>query len=64
MKYKNIKTGEIYSVISTDVINATNKNDGIRMVLYERIEKDDDSLTIIKFVREYNEFLEKFKRII
>ena len=49
----NIKTGKIYTVLSWDVINCTNSNDGRRMVLY----RDEDLL----FTRDYEEFIVKFK---
>ena len=42
-----------------DVINATNKDDGIVMVLYEGMKRDGNG--VVKFVREYNEFINKFK---
>jgi len=59
IKYKHIKSGRIYDVISTEIINATNKDDGIKMVLYEGMKRGGNGTA--KFVREYNEFLEKFK---
>ncbi|MCK9416429.1 hypothetical protein M0Q97_07210 [Candidatus Dojkabacteria bacterium] len=59
MEYKHIKSGRIYNVISMDVINATNKDDGIVMVLYEGMKRDGNG--VAKFVREYNEFINKFK---
>lgn len=46
------KTGNIYQVISTDVIDCTNARDGTKMVLYTREG--------LYFVREYKEFMEKF----
>lgn len=52
--WKNKKNQELYSVIGT-LINATNSNDGEKMVLYSKNNK--------YFVREYNEFLLKFERI-
>jgi len=51
MEYKHIKSGRIYNVISMDVINATNKDDGIVMVLYEGMKRDGNG--VAKFVREY-----------
>lgn len=59
MKYIHIKTGRIYTVISTNIINATNKNDGEIMVLYKGLKSDKTGGDM--FVREYNEFYEKFK---
>ena len=55
--YQHIKSGRTYYVISTNVINATNSNEGTVMVLY----KGDNSDTL--YVREYSEFNEKFKII-
>ncbi|MGL6114083.1 MAG: hypothetical protein ACRC1R_03495 [Cetobacterium sp.] len=52
--WKNKKNQELYLVIGT-LINATNSNDGEKMVLYSKNNK--------YFVREYNEFLLKFERI-
>ena len=51
--YKNNKTGDLYEVIEF-AINATNAQDGQEMVIYKKVDKDQ------KFVREKNEFFEKF----
>lgn len=51
--WRNKKNGKLYEVLST-AINATNKDDGVIMVLYTI----DNRL----FVREYEEFLVKFER--
>lgn len=51
----NKKNGCTYTVLC-EVLNSTNKDDGIIMVLYER----DD----MKYVRDKEEFLEKFDRVI
>jgi hypothetical protein len=59
MKYQHIKTGRIYKVISMDVINGTNVDDGKIMVLYEGMKRDGSGVGI--FVREHSEFVEKFK---
>lgn len=50
--YTNKKTGKQYRVLST-VINCTNSQDGQEMVLYVKDGK--------MFVREINEFFEKFE---
>ncbi|MBQ3641015.1 DUF1653 domain-containing protein [bacterium] len=55
-KYKHLKTGNIYEVIRDDVVNCTNANDDQIMVLY-KTERYPDKI----FVREINEFNEKFK---
>ena len=59
MDYKNIKTGKIYDVVSEDTINATNAQDGQRMVAYIG-DKMDGSGKKAVYVREYDEFHEKF----
>jgi hypothetical protein len=58
MKYINIKSGKIYNVLSMNVINGTNKDDGKIMVLYKGERKNNNE--IATFVRELDEFLEKF----
>ena len=50
----HIKTGNTYFMCDL-VTNTTNENDGQPMVLYY-------SMTGIRFVREVNEFIEKFDR--
>jgi hypothetical protein len=55
-KYKNIKTGNIYTKFSRFLINATNAQDGQLMVGYF------DTVGII-YVREKNEFDKKFKKV-
>lgn len=50
----HIKTGNTYFMCNI-VTNTTNENDGQAMVLYY-------SMTGISFVREFNEFIEKFER--
>ena len=51
------KTGNKYRVEHVDIINATNgEHDGERMVLYSNKSGQ-------KFVREYQEFKEKFTMI-
>ncbi len=55
-KYRNKKTKGIYTVTDDIVRNATNKQDGQKMVLYR-------SLTNMLFVREYDEFMLKFDKV-
>ena len=50
---KHIKTGKIYRMYQDDAICSTNSNAGTRLVIYT------DGITT--FVRDYNEFYEKFK---
>jgi len=52
---RNIKTGDIYEVISLEIINATNGSEKQKMVLYQRKS--------IIYVRDYVEFFQKFDRI-
>jgi hypothetical protein len=52
MTARNIKNQHIYNVVSLRIINATNEQDGQKMILYE---KDGQF-----FVREYEEFYKKF----
>ncbi|MGL5719079.1 MAG: hypothetical protein ACRCX2_39125 [Paraclostridium sp.] len=54
-KFINIKNGKEYDVLDLDITNATNNGDGQDMFLYR------DSETGKFFVRDKNEFLEKFK---
>lgn len=54
--YKNKETGKHYEVWRMDLINCTNANDGDLMVIYKN--KKDHALT---FVREKQEFLDKFE---
>jgi hypothetical protein len=49
------KTGDIYVVIETDVINATNGREHERMIIYRK-----KGNTLKTFVRESKEFFEKF----
>lgn len=56
MLYKHNKTNEIYDVVNTNVINATNgEQDQQKMVMYYPV-LDQDKI----FVREKSEFFEKF----
>jgi hypothetical protein len=56
--FKHLKTGNIYEMVRDDVINCTNANDEQIMVLYKRTDKPN-----LIFVREKNEFYQKFKEI-
>ncbi len=57
-KFKHIKTGNIYEMLRDDVINCTNANSEEIMVLYIN-EQHKDKI----FVREKNEFYQKFQEI-
>ena len=52
---RNKKNGSIYEIISLDITDATNGANDQRMVLYQ---KDG-----VKYVRNYNEFFEKFDQV-
>lgn len=52
--YKNKKTGNLYRIVDF-AINATNAQDGQRMVCYAPANSDD-----YLYVREINEFEKKF----
>lgn len=53
-KYKNKKNGKIYIVLGT-VIDYTNEREGTICILYNDGKK--------LFVREKNEFFEKFEKV-
>lgn len=61
MKYLHLKSGRTYEVLSDNVINGTNVANGQRMVLYKGKYKGSDEIGL--FVREFEEFHEKFKKI-
>lgn len=54
-QFKNNKNQETYTMISDNIINATNSSDGQLMVLYSKHGKF--------FVREKQEFFEKFTEL-
>ena len=56
--FTHLKTGNLYEMIRDDVRNCTNTNDDQIMVLYKRPDFPD-----LIFVREKNEFYEKFEEI-
>lgn len=58
-RYRNKKTGNVYVVLG-QVTNATNAQDGQEMVLYAR---DEGWARSQKFVRDINEFTEKFEEV-
>lgn len=53
----NRKNGKHYVVLG-EVINCTNAQDGQIMIYYRFV----DDCTVLPFVREKNEFFEKFRR--
>jgi NTP pyrophosphatase (non-canonical NTP hydrolase) len=57
--YIHKKSGKLYEMISPEIINATNANDGQILVLYKGRKKDDSGEEM--FTREYNEFNDKFR---
>ena len=61
LMYRNLKNGKVYEVVSFDVINKTNEQDGQKMVVYIG-DKGDGSGNKGIFVREIKEFESKFVR--
>ena len=59
MLYRNKKKGTLYKLIGT-AINCTNAQDGQIMLIYEPYEQKEEHLV---FVRERNEFYEKFELV-
>jgi hypothetical protein len=57
--YKNKKTGNLYGVLG-EAINSTNAQNGQIMVSYFTL---DENVEYKIFVREKNEFLEKFTAV-
>ncbi|MFI3301419.1 MAG: hypothetical protein R3Y28_08395 [Candidatus Gastranaerophilales bacterium] len=57
-KFKHLKTGDFYELLREDVKNCTNSADTQIMVLYKKNSEPD-----LIFVREKNEFYEKFQQI-
>ena len=57
-KYRNKKKGTYYELLSDNIINCTNANDGQIMVMYKSL--DNPKLT---FVREKEEFFIKFEEV-
>ena len=56
MQVKHLKTGHFYELENNNVINATNASDGQLMCLYYNAAGQ-------AFVREYNEFWQKFEKV-
>lgn len=54
--YRNIKTGDVYKILSNKCTNTTNDHDGQVMVVYEKLDNPDGKM----FVRETIEFEQKF----
>lgn len=67
MIYRHKKTGNLYKAWIFDAINCTNAQDGQVMVIYKRalrtVRSDGEPPTSPCFVREANEFYEKFERV-
>lgn len=60
--YRNKKTGKLYVVTDDHVTNCTNANDGQIMVEYRPLMGQERTPgRIPKYVREFNEFHEKFE---
>lgn len=55
-QYRHRKSGDIYLVLDISVMNATNKQAGQPMVLYQNEDGE-------KFVRKHTEFYNKFELV-
>jgi len=58
MEYVNLKNKKTYDVVSMEAINATNAQEGQKMVIY--IGEQNNEIKKGIFVREYSEFMTKF----
>ena len=58
-KFRNKKTGEIYNYCDI-VTNTTNKDDGQKMVLYQKRLPNGE---VYQFVRDISEFILKFEPV-
>ena len=58
MEYVNLKNGKTYEVVTFNAINATNAQNGQKMVVY--IGEQTNEIKKGVFVREYSEFMTKF----
>lgn len=56
VRWKNKKTGKRYVIVDT-AIDKTNERSGLKVIIYRH--EDGNGI----FVRELNEFYEKFERI-
>lgn len=59
--WRHVKTGNLYRVIFANVLNATNAQNGQRMVVYTR---EDDPAKTDKYVREIVEFSTRFELVV
>lgn len=57
LRYRNKKNGNLYDLEGV-AIDCTNERDGVRVYIYSSVSNPE-----MKFVRECNEFLEKFEVI-
>lgn len=57
--YKNKKTDRVYEILNDTVFNATNAQNGQRMILYKLVNMNTNMI----FVREKEEFFEKFELV-
>lgn len=61
--FRNKKTGQLY-VKLREAVNATNAQDGQKMILYAQVWKSGDVEAKPLYVREAGEFNEKFERVV
>ena len=61
-EYRHKKSGKIYDAVSHNITNKSDDNDGQRMVLYIGYRNDGSGKKGV-FVREHDEFHEKFEKV-
>lgn len=61
--FQHNKTGHTYWMLDDNVIDSTNSRDGTRCVAYWRVGSFVPEERRHVYVREYNEFYEKFTEI-
>ena len=54
-QYKNIKNGEIYKVISSKIINATNKQCDQVMIMYQKMNNQSNKNIYVMELSEFNQ---------
>lgn len=60
---KNKKNKKMYRILQEDIVNKTNSNDGQIMIMYAPIDEIKKKVLNKYYVREKNEFYEKFEEI-
>lgn len=60
---KNKKNKKMYRILQEDIVNKTNSNDGQIMIMYAPVDEIKKKVLNKYFVREKNEFYDKFELI-